>query len=81
MMKLKDIIIYLNKTDSCKITTVFPDGAEDDPDAYKGSVFNIPWVYLEHYLFNDENAYEAIGVYIDSNGHPCLDITLCEKFY
>ena len=80
-MKLKDIINYLNITDDCRITTVFSDGTDDDPDAYKGSVFKIPWVYLDYYLFNNKGNFEAIGVYIDSDGHPCLDITLCEDLY
>ena len=81
MMKLKDIIGYLDVTSYCRISTVKPNGTDEDPCAYEGSIFDIPWIYLDHYLFNDKNNFEAIGVYIDSNGHPCFDITLCEEFY
>ena len=81
MLQLKDIIGYLNVTDNCRIDTVKPDGTSEDPYAYEGSVFRIPWVYLDHYLFNNKGNFEAIGVFINSDGQSCFDITLCEQPY
>ena len=75
-MKLKDIINYLEATDSCVITTVDVKTGED-VDQWEGSILTIPWYFIEYYLYNDSVNYEAISIG-HKDGKTYFDITLCE---
>ena len=76
-MKFKEIIKYLNALDNCIITIIDPRSGKEI-DSWRGTVINIPWIFMEHYLYNDSGDYEAIGVsYVD--GKAFLDISLYDS--
>ena len=76
MMKFRDIINYLNATDSC-IITVVNRKSEEVIDDWEGSIITIPWYYMDYLLYNESSNYEAICVEY-KDGKPYFDITLCE---
>lgn len=77
-MKLKDIIEYLDMLTLVKIcqTDVYSD-LEEYEDVFFGCVMNIPWVFLDMYIDNDENG-EGIAAGIEE-GRGILVIFLREK--
>ena len=72
-MKFKEIIKYLNALDNCIITTV-DKWTGKEIDSWEGAVINIPWYYIDYYLYNSGD-YEAISVNYE-DGKTFLDISL-----
>ena len=86
MMKLGQILPYIDKIASVVIWEVgvrtdIPLDAEDNTEkVFEGVVMDIPWVYMNYYLYNDVNG-EAIDarMYDESHEKCGLVISICEK--
>lgn len=76
-MKLKKIIKYLNALDNCILSIIDPKTGKEI-DSWEGSILNIPWVFMEYYLYNDSGDYEAICVTYKDN-KAFLDISLYDN--
>lgn len=85
MLKLKDIIEYLDPVNSCKIEIIWKSNESYDNDikpeeVFEGSVLDIPWYLLEYSLYNDPHEeFNAIEVCKNEGGRVYFYITLKEN--
>lgn len=79
-LQLKDIIQYL---DCCSYIILYQDDVYIDEEGtekvFTGWVSDIPWIYLDFYLHNDDtNLYQAISAETVDN-KPYITISLVEN--
>ena len=80
MKQLKDIIKLIDPLSYVALWVNDEDWVDDEEPAFKGTVMDIPWVYLDFYLYKDEKEdIYPLSPRITETGKDLLVINLVEK--
>lgn len=80
MKQLKDIIRLIDPLSHVALWVNDEDWADDEEPAFEGSAMDVPWIYLDFYLYKDEkkDVYPMMSAVTENKG-DLLVINLVEK--
>ena len=78
-MKLKKFIPLVNFLQEIEIRTSDQEKGEDP--FYSGTVFDMPWIFLNMEIGRIDDPEEPIYTYVNDKGHSVMVINLIEKEY